>query len=277
MSKTKENHYSPKFANKYWANNNGLMVKYTKGLTGQLKKSRTGPVEWGQESYLYPQNIEDALARFERTIAPIYKKLLENQPPSLYERLLWSHWILCQYSRTPSFIIDFAKFEEDLRAYFSRFIDNLGIAINAEEKLQSALYNIVTTSTNKELIPFLAVRDWVICEAADGFCFPRSDSPLILTGPLVRENTQIIYPLSPKHCFVALVIGGFPPSAFFFTDQLSSNDSLQCLKLIANKTDRELVVHPDDDTSELRAILQDSFGDNAGYFSIGAVPDLRYV
>ena len=188
---------------------------------------------------------------------------------------MWSHWLLCQYSRTPAFVVDFAKLEEDILAQFPNLIQ-WAAQINTEEKLKSALDNISSITTSKKLVPFLAVRDWVVCEAAVGSCFLRTDDPIVITGSLVREKTQILYPLSPRQCFVATVLGKFPPSAFLGNYQLSQGASLQIFNLTTSRADREVIVHPDDDTEKLRATLQDAFRVALGHFKIGGVPDLRY-
>ena len=250
------------------------MIKYTKSPLGSLIRSRTGPVQWGQEEGLYPQELEDALAELERIIAPIYDSLLANRPLDLQQRLLWSHWLLCQYSRTPAYIIDVAKLEEDILTQFPD-MEKWASEINTEEKLQSALDNIYSLTSSKKIVPFLAVRDWIVCKAAIGSCFLRTDDPIVITGPLVREKTKIIYPLSPKQCFVATVLGTFPPSALLGSCQLSRGDSFRMFNLIASQADQEVVVHPDDDTKQLRTALQDALRGNTGHFKTG-FPDLRY-
>jgi hypothetical protein len=274
LTETKKNHYSPRFANRPWANQNGLMIKYTRSPTGQLIRHRTGPVEWGQEEGLYPQELEDALANLERIVAPIYRCFLTKQPLDLRQRLLWSHWLFCQYSRTPAFIVDFAKLEEDILAQFPN-PPQWAAEINTEEKLKSALDTISSTTTSKKLVPFLAVRDWVVCEAAVDSCFLRTDDPVVITGSLVREKTQILYPLSPRQCFVATVLGKFPPSAFLGSYQLSHGESLQIFNLTISRAEREVVVHPDDETENLRTTLQGAFCIPPGHFKVGGVPDLR--
>jgi Protein of unknown function (DUF4238) len=251
------------------------MIKYTRSLTGQLIRHRTGPVKWGQEEGLYPQELEDALVNLERIVAPIYRCFLTNQPLDLRQRLLWSHWLLCQYSRTPAFIVDFAKLEEDILAQFPN-LRQWAAVINTEERLKSALDNISSITTSKKLVPFLAVRDWVVCETAVGSCFLRTDDPIVITGSLIREKTQILYPLSPRQCFVATVLGNFPPSAFLGSYRLSHGESFQIFNLITSQADREVVVHPDDDTKKLRTTLQGAFRVAPGHFKVGGVADLRY-
>lgn len=275
MTETKKNHYSPRFANRLWANKKGAMIKYTQSPITGLTRGRTGPTEWGQEPSLYPQELENAFAQLENIIAPIYRLLLEDQILNLNQRLLWSHWILCQYSRTPSFIIDFAKIDEEVYAKFPGS-GEWSTKIDTEEKLQMALDSIVNFASSKKLVPFFAVRDWVICEAAPDCCFIRTDAPVIIAGPLVREKTQIMYPLSPRKCFLATIIGRFPPSAALVRHPLSREQNINALRFIASEADREVIVHPDDDSEQIRSMLSESLGVASGYFTIGDIPDLRH-
>lgn len=274
LTETIKNHYSPRFANRLWANKNGSIVKYALSPITGLSRERTGPTEWGQETNLYPQELENAFAKIESIIAPIYRLLLGNQILNLNQRLLWSHWILCQYSRTPSFIIDFAKIDEELFAKIPGY-GQFSTKIDTEEKLQMALGSIANFASSKELVPFLAVRDWVICDAAPGCCFIRTDAPVVIAGPLVREKTQILYPLSPRKCFLATIIGRFPPSASLVHHQLTRERNINALRLIASRADREAIVHPDDDSEQLRSLLSDTLGVSSGYFTIGDIPDMR--
>jgi len=56
--------------------------------------------------------------------------------------------------------------------------------------------------------------------------------------------------------------------------------SLVCQRLTPSVTtsraDREVVVHPDDDTENLRTALQGALRVAPGHFKVGGVPDLRY-
>jgi hypothetical protein len=83
-----------------------------------VTRGRTGPRDWGGENHLYPQRVEDALAAFETKVAVVYDKLLRSQILTAQERLLWSRWILCQFARTPTLLLELAGFEEDVLSHF---------------------------------------------------------------------------------------------------------------------------------------------------------------
>ena len=105
MKQTEDNHYSPKFTNRPWANSDGLIISLRRDAGSRnIVRGRTGPNKWDAERHLYSQALEDALASIESRVAPVYCKLLANNPLTPTDRLIWSRWILCQFSRTPSHI-----------------------------------------------------------------------------------------------------------------------------------------------------------------------------
>lgn len=272
MSITKRNHYSPQFANRPWANSQGRMIRIRRGLAGNHKRSTTGPKKWGQEEGLYPQDLENALGKLETKVAPLYRKLQKADCSiDLKERILWSHYLLCQYSRTPLHIIDLAKLPESVLSRFNA----VDPSINSDAQLDAALEAIVDTTTSNRLLPFLATRDWLIGEAPAGLAFPRTDVPVVFTGPLVRETSQILYPLSPTHCFIGTIFGEFPPMARLASSQLTRQYVVQAVELLVRNADLELVLHPDMEEHSLVNQIPNWIGTASGYYSLGVVPDLR--
>ena len=227
---------------------------------------------WGQEEGLYPQELENALGKLETKVAPLYRRLQEAECSiDLKERLLWSHYLLCQYSRTPLHIIDLAKLPESV---LSRF-DIVDSSINSDAQLDAALKAIVDTTTSNKLLPFLATRDWLIGEAPEGLAFPRTDVPVVFSGPLVRENSQIFYPLSPRHCFIATIFGEFPPMARLASSTLTREYVIQVIEFLVRHADLELVLHPDEEEHSLVDQIPDWIGTASGYYELGGIPDLR--
>ncbi len=274
MSKnTIRNHFSPRFTNEPWADKNGLIIKFSRRADGTLIKGRTGPREWGAESYLYSQDLEDALSYFERLVKPLYEKLLSGQILKPEERLAWSYWLLCQYSRTPSFMIELAKLPEDILARHSS-VDVYSTLLNTEEQLKAAQSNIATFATSQELVPFLVLRDWVVYEAAPDGSFIKSDVPVIIRGALVEEDTTILYPLSPAKCFSATVAGGFfPPRQLQLESSLTAGQTVDFVKLIASTADREVICHVDNVSSNLVELLTAYLAIDSGYIKLGGFPD----
>jgi hypothetical protein len=274
MSKnTISNHFSPRFTNEPWADKHGLIIKFRRGADGALIKGRTGPREWGAENCLYSQDMEDALAYFERLVKPLYDKLLNGQILKPEERMAWSYWLLCQFSRTPSFMIELAKLPEDILASLSS-LDVYSSLLNTEEQLKAAQSNIANFSTSQELVPFLVLRDWIVYRAAPGGFFIKSDVPVVIKGPLVEEDTTIVYPLSPGKCFSATVAGGiFPPRQLQLESSLTIGQNLDFVKLIASTADREVICHIDNVNSDLVELLAASLAIDSGHIKLGKFSD----
>ncbi|HEX4920610.1 MAG TPA: DUF4238 domain-containing protein, partial [Candidatus Bathyarchaeia archaeon] len=254
-----------KFTNEPWADKNGLIVKFSRRADGALIRGRTGPREWGAENYLYSQDMEDALARLEGLVKPLYEKLLSDKILNPDERLVWSYWLLCQYARTPSFMIELAKLPEDLLARHSS-LAAYSAHLNTEEQLKAAQSNIADFSTSRELVPFLVLRDWIVYRAAPGEFFIKSDVPVVIRGPLVEEDTTILYPLSPEKCFSATVAGGlFPPRQLQLEYLLAAGQTVDFVKMIASTADREVICHKDNVSSALVELLTASLAIDSGY------------
>src|SRR5262245_10298348 len=255
MTQTINNHYSPVFSNQTWANKDGLIYSFRRESTGRIARGRTGPREWGAEKHLYPQELEDALAKFEDRVARLYRKLTKGELLDPIERLVWSHWILCQFSRTPSFIIELAELEEDVLTSFPSFSD-YAASIDVDANFNAALENIRPISNEDKLIPFIVLRDWVILRPAPGEFFIKSDVPVIIRGALVNDEATIVYPLAPDHCFLATVLNGFPPTQVQGEYQLKPQETEYYLQLVASCADLEVICHPDNVSSNFEKLLQ---------------------
>ena len=269
---TENNHYSPVFSNKPWAKN-GQIWKFSRNIRGGIDRSPSGPRAWGREKFLYPQNIEDELANtIESRVAPLYKKLLDGILLTKEERLLWSYWILCQYARTPSFILDFAKLEEDVLGQLPEFSE-YALTIRVDKKLAAATSNITDFSLYEKIIPFIVLRDWIVYRAYSGEFFIKSDNPVIIIGKLANDDARIIYPLSPEKCFEARVIGSFPPSQIQAEYDLKMGETDYFLRQAAYHSDQEVISHIDNDSEGLRRVLEDHLGQSSGHFRVGTVPE----
>ncbi|MBQ4891255.1 DUF4238 domain-containing protein [Shewanella sp. MMG014] len=187
---TKKNHFSPVFANQHWTNEeNGWHYKYyyycphRKCVVDSHKDK--GKTAWGYEFNLYSQELEDKLdTEIENNTAQIYDKLSNEETLNNDERMKWGQFIITQSMRTPSFF----KYREELEK--SSDVDN---------SFKEDIIGCQWCEDNK----YIASRNWIILEAAEGDFFVRTDNPVYMTGFLHNPNTTIFYPLSPKKCFVA--------------------------------------------------------------------------
>lgn len=269
MNQTKNNHYSPKFTNDPWANSDGLIISLRRKTGGRnIARDRTGPKKWGAEKYLYSQALEDALQRIENRVAPVYRKLLANEPLTPTERLIWSRWILCQFSRTPSHILEFAGLEEDVLASFPGSACDFTPG-EIQAKIDAVSNGVLNFQDSEQLIPFIVLRDWMVLRPAAGEFFIKGDVPVVIRGALVDDDATIAYPLSPSHCFVATVLSGFPPHQIQAEDGLKPGEAAHYIKLIAACADCEVICHPDHYSEELDLLVASALGTSSRYTRLG--------
>ena len=129
--------------------------------------------------------------------------------PDSHERLLWSRWILCRFARTPT-VLELAGFDEDVLSHFPEFSDDFPLA-DTQAKIDAAIANISGIQQSNRIMPFIILRDWIMLRPAQGEFFIRGDVPVVIRGALVDDDAQIVYPMTPTHCFIATVLEKFPP------------------------------------------------------------------
>ena len=269
MNQTINNHYSPISTNDPWANSDGLITSLRrKAGSRNIVRGRTGPKKWGAEKYLYSQALEDALERIENRVAPVYRKLLANEPLTPKERLIWSRWILCQFSRTPSYILEFAGIEEDVLASFPGFACDFTPG-EIQAKIDAVTNGVLNFQDSEQLIPFIVLRDWMVLRPAAGEFFIKGDVPVVIRGTLIDDDATIAYPLSPVHCFVATVLSGFPPHQIQAEVSLKPGEAAHYIKLIAACADCEVICHPDHYSEELKQLVASVLGTSSRYTKLG--------
>jgi hypothetical protein len=273
MTATSFNHYSPIFTNRPWADENGMIIRLRRQLgNGGVTVGRTGPREWGGEYDLYPQQVEDALGAFETKIAGLYEKLLSGKILDPTERLIWSRWILCQFARTPTLMLELAGIEEDVLSRFPEFTRDFSWQ-ETEAKLDAAVAHIGDFHTSDRLIPFVVLRDWFVLRPASGEFFVKGDVPVVIRGALVGDHSQIVYPLSPTHCFVATVVGNFPPCQIQAEHQLKAGRSAQYVRLIARCAEREVICHPRHYSAQVAELIGEVIGGSPRFIKHSTIPE----
>jgi hypothetical protein len=239
---------------------------------GIVRDSRpTGPGQWGREEYLYPQPIENALSRFESRVAPIYQKLLVGEKLDSAERLIWSRWILSQFTRTPAYALEVARVGEKIATAFPEFSEDFS-SIDMGESIDLALSDDLTIEKGNRLIPLIILRDWLLLRPAVGEFFIKGDVPVIIRGALVNDEAVIVYPLSPECCFRATVLGGFPPRQLQAEARLNSGATTSYLRLIAASAEREVICHPDHFSPELQGLVADTLGASPFFTNTSPLP-----
>ena len=273
VDQTSLNHYSPIFSNRAWANQNGMIIRLRRevGKPG-LTLGRTGPREWGAENQLYPQHVEDALGAFETRVALLYDKLMRNEVLDSEERLIWSRWILCQFARTPTLLLELAGFEEDVLSLFPELGRDFSWA-ETQAKIDAAIEQIADFHTSNRLIPFIILRDWLLLRPPPSEFFIKGDVPVIIRGALVNDDAQIVYPLSPTHCFVATVLEQFPPRQTQAERRLKPGKAADYNRLIASCAEREIICHPQYYSSDVDSLLEDIIGTSPRYMKHSTMPE----
>lgn len=237
-----------------------------------VRRGRTGPQEWGGEHHLYPQPLEDDLSCLENKVAVIYEKLLRAEILSGIERLLWSRWILSQFARTPTFLLELAGFEEDVLAQFPEFSRDFSWA-ETGAKLDAAVANISDFGESDRLIPFIILRDWLVLRPAPEEFFIKGDVPVVIRGALIDDNAQIVYPLGPTHCFVATVLEKFPPRQIQAECTIKPGRAARYNRLVARCAEREVICHPQHYSLHLESLIGDVIGTSPRYIKHSKIPE----
>jgi hypothetical protein len=167
--------------------------------------------------------------------------------------------------------LELAGIEEDALAAFPDLAYDFSWD-EIQEKIDVATINVMDFQKSEELIPFIILRDWVVLRPAEGEFFIKGDVPVIIRGALVDDDTAIVYPLSPKHCFVATVLGGFPPHQIQAEHHLKSAEADYYVRLVAACADREVICHPDYCSRQLEIEVGDVLGTPTRYLNISKIP-----
>src|SRR5204862_2795110 len=103
-------------------------------------------------------------------VAVLYHKLLRAEPLTPLERLLWSRWILCQFARTPTLLLELAGFEEDALSHFPELGRDFSWT-ETHAKIDASVEHISDFHQSDRLIPFIILRDWIVLRPAPGEFF----------------------------------------------------------------------------------------------------------
>lgn len=186
MAKNKPlSHYVPKFSNKYWADEANFMSYFFCDFTSMVKKSSQGKKQWGRKKGLYTWDVENALDKsLETKVAPIYEKLVSCSELTTDERLLWSQFLLSQLVRTPSYM-EYEKTGAELA----------GIRHSPKHDRVGCLDCLD--------LHFVANRNWLLLITHEEDYLVRTDNPVFQSGFIELSESYLIYPLTPRLCFVA--------------------------------------------------------------------------
>lgn len=105
MRKPPLSHFSPKFTNKAWADENGYISYFSCPFSSAVKKSPKGWKQWGRKRGLYTWEVETNLnENLENEAGVIYQKICSFKELTPDERVILSQFLLSQLVRTPTFM-----------------------------------------------------------------------------------------------------------------------------------------------------------------------------
>lgn len=259
------------FHNRYWAAASGTITRIYRGPDGLIRRGKTSARKWGCENDLLPQAVEDAFSKIERLVAPLYKKLLDKKPLDAEERMVWSFWILCQFGRTPTLTLELAGFSEDVLQLFGMNLEASWAKIgNSFDSLSS---HGLELPMSKDLLGYIVLRDWIVLRPAPGEFFIKGDTPVIISGPLVEDDSIVAYPMAPDACFVATVLGSFPPTQVLGEATLNPGGTIYYQKLAASKAEREAICNPENFSSALAATVSEFLGTDSKHMHHSPTPN----
>ena len=144
-----------------------------------------------------------------------------------------------------------------------------------QAKIDAAVEHISDFPQSNRLIPFIILRDWIVLRPASGEFFIKGDVPVVIRGALINDGAQIVYPMSPTHCFIATVLEKFPPRQVQAEGRVKQGKTAQYIRLIASCAEREVICHPHYYSTDLQPLIADVIGTSPRYFRHSTIPEWR--
>jgi hypothetical protein len=244
---TTRNHYSPKFANRLWADSQGNIMVYS-SKPGDAVEARVRDFgQWGFEERLYSQGLELYLGGLETDAAEPIRKLLEVIPLSAQERKQLITFLIAQWIRTPVFILT-------QMSGLQRIIRERGIKFGTD--VQSLRRVFEASFQNDVLYAMLYrtidLRSWRILVAPGGEGFIRPDSSIVIGG----RDTNIYYPLTSEKCLhIGPDLAGERPPIIPLLRQLTSNSLARTNAILASVAFKSAMASVQFDSPGLRSLL----------------------
>jgi len=248
---TRENHYSPSFSNKYWADSTGTITMYSRNVDGSVQAQPKPFTRWGYESHLYPQWLEAYLSQIESHAKNSYDKLLRTIPLSQDERQRWVTFLIAQSIRTPSFI-------EELLPGLKKIIETRQLAYPTDPEYLVRAFASLFQSDEFYAYAYrsITVREWVILRAAEGSSFVKPDRSAVRDGGEDDNSWTLLYPLSPTKCFlVGPDPATYPSPVVPRSCDLNREDTDSLNEVLADNARKEVITLPSNDNPALRHLL----------------------
>jgi hypothetical protein len=249
--RTLENHYAPSFSNKYWTDETGQIRIFTRSVSGGVQTKVRPYRRWGFQLYLYSQHLEDLLSRIENDAKVGYEKLLNVVPLTPAERNQWITFLIAQWLRTPSMMLQImGRLKQTIKVESMNYGTSPADLARAYETLfqDDRLYRIFYIN--------IAQRFWCILHSPPDIFFIKPDVGVAVSGNYETEDWSLTFPLSPNKC---LLVHGYnqatenrvvPPTIPLDQDAVDEMNAM-----LATHASREVITIPANDNPDIRKLL----------------------
>lgn len=247
----RDNHFSPVFSNKQWANANGRVRRYYRTGSGAIGSRDTGPKGWGYEKFLYSHRLEQYLQLVDSDGAESCRKILHTEPLTDLDKRRWIAFLIVQMLRTPGFMYETT---EHLKSILPRIAPDYPSTPGALKAAYETMFtnNDLYARFHRQIGPL----SWSVLVAPNGIGFIRPDTTIVTHGNPATHQWQVIYPMTPERVFIAGPETGngyeqdFVPSIAVDTERV-----MKINRVLASIAMKSVISQPEQDSPELRTLL----------------------
>ena len=254
-----DNHFSPKFANREWANTTGKVRVYSRGINGRVIAIDKDFSRWGFERNLYSNQLERYLSVVDGDGARSAKKILTMIPMSAAEKHGWIVFLAVQFIRTPRMLDVMSRRIKVMLPSLAPGYPDTPAGIKAvfetlfkSEKLYAHFHQLISP------------RSWNVLKAPTGSSFLRSDNPVTIAGDAASSTWNLLYPMTPRSVFVVgPELGNGIDALFVRTRTVTDREVEQMNGRIASSAFQSVIGVSDNETESLRSVINRCLCSNA--------------
>jgi hypothetical protein len=254
QKRTRENHYTPRFSNKYWTDGTGQILVFSRSVGGGVQTKVRPYQRWGFQVQLYSQHLEDLLSRIDNDAKIPYEKLLNVVPLTPAERNQWITFLIVQWLRTPSLMLQLmGRLKQKIK------VDNMNYGTNPADLARAYETLFQDDRLYRILYVDIAQRDWYILHSPPDTFFVKPDVGVAVSGNHETEDWSLTFPLSPDKC---LLVYGYnqskekrviPPTISLDKEAVDEMNAM-----LATHAHREVVTIPANDNPNIREVLSNT-------------------
>ena len=198
QTRTRENHFIPRFVTKRWANVHGEVLVFSRGLGNELACKRAGHSTWAKKTNLYSQRIEGLLAGIEGDANSPYLKFEGDDPLDGWDVCRWITFVFSQWMRNPLTVAE-------ISGGLDSFVSERELPRVKSPSQRRAVYEALYShhSLYEKVYRSIEARRWLLLKAPSNTPFLLGDTHIALEGPIRDEGSLLLCPLSPSRCFMA--------------------------------------------------------------------------